>query len=63
MLINIEDDGVGFNKQNAGNGIGLSNIRERLKNHFGENFVLQIERREPRGTVIEIELPLLNQKN
>jgi len=63
LLINIEDDGVGFNKQNAGNGIGLSNIRERLKNHFGENFVLQIERREPRGTVIEIELPLLNQKN
>lgn len=63
LLINIEDDGAGYNKRNESNGIGLSNIRERLKNHFGENYILQIEKREPRGTVIEIELPLLNQKN
>lgn len=63
LLINIEDDGAGYNKRNESNGIGLANIRERLKNHFGDNYSLQIEKREPRGTVIEIELPLLNQKN
>ena len=62
LLINIEDDGVGFIQKSQDTGIGLSNIRERLKNHFGENYVLQIEKREPRGTIIEIELPLLNQR-
>lgn len=63
LLINIEDDGAGFNKRAESNGIGLSNIRERLKNHFGDNYALQIEKNEPHGTIIEIELPLLNQKN
>lgn len=63
LLINIEDDGAGFCKTNESNGIGLSNIRERLKNHFGDNYAIQIVKNEPHGTIIEIELPLLNQKN
>lgn len=63
LLINIEDDGAGLVKRKDSNGIGLSNIRERLKNHFGENYDLQIEKKEPKGTIVEIELPLLNQKS
>lgn len=58
LLINIEDDGTGFNKKKESNGIGLNNIKERLKNHFGENFSLEIEKNEPRGTIIELEIPL-----
>lgn len=60
LLINIEDDGAGYNHQNKSNGIGIANIRERLKNHFADNYSLLIEKKEPRGTIIEIELPLLN---
>lgn len=63
LLINIEDDGIGFNKRKESNGIGLNNIKERLKNHFGNNYSLAIEKNEPKGTIVEIEFPLLNQKD
>jgi LytS/YehU family sensor histidine kinase len=59
LLLKIEDDGVGYNKNNRSNGIGISNIRERLKNHFGDNYSLIIAKREPKGTVTEIEIPLI----
>lgn len=61
LLIKIEDDGAGYSSRKAGysNGIGISNIRERLKHHFGENFSLLIGQREPRGTMIEIEIPVI----
>lgn len=61
LLIKIEDDGAGYSQRKAGhsNGIGLSNIRERLKHHFAGNFSLLIGQREPRGTIIEIEIPVV----
>ncbi|MFN8307890.1 MAG: histidine kinase [Ferruginibacter sp.] len=58
LLIKIEDDGAGFNPVRTPGGIGLQNIKGRLDNHFGDRYSLQIQRREPRGTVIEIELPI-----
>ncbi len=60
LLIKIEDDGVGYNSMNNSTGIGIANIRERLKNHFGTNFSFLVGRRDPRGTIIEIEIPVLN---
>ena len=62
LLIKIEDDGVGFNKKQSPGGIGIQNITERLRNHFGEKFTLLIQRQEPRGTIVEIEIPVMNNK-
>jgi sensor histidine kinase YesM len=59
LLIKIEDDGIGYNKFNKSTGIGITNIRERLKNHFQGNFIFIIEKRQPKGTVIEIEIPVI----
>lgn len=59
LLLKIEDDGAGYNKNNKSEGIGISNIRERLKNHFGDKCSLIIAKREPKGTVSEIEIPLI----
>jgi len=47
-LIQIKDDGAGFdieNPQTKGNGIGLSNIKERLISLYGPEFAPQIESR------------------
>jgi len=40
-------------------GIGLSNVRERLRVLYGEDFQLEIESREGQGTTIRIEVPEL----
>lgn len=58
LLIKIEDDGIGYNNLNTSTGIGISNIRERLKNHFNEKFSFHIGRKNPKGTIIEIEIPV-----
>jgi two-component system sensor histidine kinase YesM len=40
-------------------GIGLSNVRERLRVLYGEDFQLDIESREGQGTTIRIDVPEL----
>jgi len=59
-LIQIKDDGAGFdieNPQTKGNGIGLSNIKERLISLYGPEFAPQIESRAGQGTRIIIRIP------
>ena len=61
LVIRIEDDGVGF--QDAGDssqsqlkrgGVGLQNVDQRLKLHFGDNYLMKIDSRPQKGTTVEI---------
>ena len=61
LIIRIEDDGVGF--QAAGDssqsqlkrgGVGLQNVDQRLKLHFGEDYQMKIDSVPKKGTTVEI---------
>src|SRR6266849_2248469 len=63
LYVEIEDNGVGISEERMPHvyveGIGLSNVRERLKVLYGTDFGLEIESREGQGTVIKIDVPSL----
>jgi two-component system, LytTR family, sensor kinase len=63
LRIEIEDNGVGISEEKMPHvyveGIGLSNVRERLRVLYGLDFRLEIESRPGQGTVIRIEVPEL----
>jgi LytS/YehU family sensor histidine kinase len=56
LRVSVEDTGEGI-KPKKGGGVGLSNIRERLKALYGNSARLVIEERAPRGVVASIEVP------
>jgi two-component system LytT family sensor kinase len=61
LHVSVEDDGVGISQDRLANlmdsGIGVNNVRERLKVLFGEEGVLRIESEEGRGTCVRIQVP------
>jgi two-component system LytT family sensor kinase len=63
LRIEIEDNGVGISEEKMPHvyveGIGLSNVRERLRVLYGTDFYLDIQSRPGEGTVIRIEIPEL----
>jgi two-component system LytT family sensor kinase len=63
LRIEIEDNGVGISEEKLPHvyveGIGLSNVRERLRVLYGTAFDLDIRSRIGEGTVIRIEIPEL----
>ncbi len=69
MLIVIRDDGVGIDPdiQNqvltpgfgSGNGVGLSNVHERLKGLFGKEYGLRIVSVPGEGTSVYVRIPLV----
>ena len=63
LQIEIEDNGVGISEEKMPHvyveGIGLSNVRERLRVLYGADFRLHIESRAGQGTLIRIEVPQL----
>ena len=63
LRIEIEDNGVGISEEKMPHvyveGIGLSNVRERLRVLYGADFHLDIQSRPGEGTVIRIEIPEL----
>jgi two-component system LytT family sensor kinase len=63
LHIEIEDNGVGISEEKMPHvyveGIGLSNVRERLRVLYGADFHLSIESRPGDGTVIRIDVPAL----
>ena len=63
LVITIEDNGVGIPKERMGQvfeeGIGISNVHERLRVLYGADFQMDISSREGEGTRIRIEIPEL----
>jgi sensor histidine kinase YesM len=57
LVIEVADTGVGFAEATAG-GLGLANVRERLRLAHGEAARLTVRGNVPQGTVVAIELPL-----
>jgi two-component system LytT family sensor kinase len=61
LHIEIEDNGVGISEEKMPHvyveGIGLSNVRERLRVLYGTDFNLDIQSRPGEGTIIRIDIP------
>ena len=56
LCVTVEDTGLGFSTA-ARAGIGLANIRERLRQLFGTNAALIMEPNQPSGTRATITVP------
>ena len=56
LCIEVADDGVGFSPQ-AGSGVGLANVRERLRSQYGPAARFTVEEASP-GTRVRLSLPL-----
>jgi sensor histidine kinase YesM len=63
LIIEIEDNGVGIPEDRMSqvyvDGIGISNVHERLRVLYGADFRMDINSREGEGTRIRIEVPEL----
>lgn len=57
VAITVADDGLGFDSQNAGTGIGLRNVRERLRLTYGERADLAIVSNFPSGVAATLTVP------
>jgi two-component system LytT family sensor kinase len=61
LLLEIEDDGVGIPEAQLSGilnkGIGVSNVKERLKVLYNQDYRMLIDSQPGRGTRIEIEVP------
>lgn len=59
LYLEVSDTGAGFDNGNAnGSGIGLDNIRQRLRSHYGREGTLKIESRRGNGTTAVIRMPV-----
>ena len=54
----VKDNGVGFGGSTSGSGIGLSNIRERLKQLYDDDAALSLSTGEDGGVEASIYLPM-----
>jgi two-component system LytT family sensor kinase len=63
LIVEVIDDGVGISEQRQaevyGSGIGISNVRERLKVVYGQDFQMKLESHPGKGTAIRIDIPEL----
>jgi len=63
LLLLVEDDGIGIPEARLATlldqGIGVSNVNERLKVLFGNQYRMWIDSQPGRGTSIQIEMPEL----
>lgn len=63
LVLEIEDNGIGIPEERLpgvyDEGIGISNVHERLKALYGDDFRLDISSQQGTGTCIRIEVPEL----
>lgn len=57
VAVTVADDGDGFNTRNSGTGIGLKNVRERLRLVFGGAASLSVVANFPAGVAATITVP------
>ena len=62
LFIKIEDDGAGLNTLHVKDGVGLSNVKSRLENMYGNEFDFRIHSNGGKGTIVEVRLPLSKEK-
>ena len=64
LHLTVEDDGVGIPEEKLAtlldHGIGVSNVNERLKVFFGDDYRMWVESRPGEGTRVQIEAPELH---
>lgn len=69
--IRIRDNGIGMpqavideilNGTGENQGVGLSNVQNRIKLYVGEGYGIHIESKEDIGTIVSIRLPILHQE-
>lgn len=64
LSVEVIDDGVGIPEDRQhevyDSGIGISNVRERLKVLYGQESIFEIESKPGKGTSIRFEIPELN---
>ncbi|QNK00615.1 sensor histidine kinase [Dyella telluris] len=58
IAITVADDGRGFNDASGGTGIGLKNVRERLRLIYGSAASLAVVSNAPEGVAATITVPL-----
>jgi LytS/YehU family sensor histidine kinase len=68
LYVFVQDDGVGILPERlqdvlkpgvgSGNGVGISNVHERMMGHYGEEYGLRIQSEPGVGTVVTMHLPL-----
>ncbi len=62
LAVTVADTGLGFGKgATAGTGVGLNNIRERLKLLYGNKASMTVADNTPAGTVVTLTVPYLAQ--
>jgi sensor histidine kinase YesM len=54
----VADDGRGFSEDGGGTGIGLKNVRERLRLAYGDAASLSIVANFPKGVAATITVPV-----
>lgn len=69
VILKIQDDGAGMSKEALAsvfqkkasdkrhNGVGMKNIEDRLKMHYGPDYGLFVESEEGRGTIVTVTIP------
>ncbi len=58
LAVTVADTGLGFGRAaTAGTGVGLANIRERLRLLYGSKATLTVAPNEPSGTVVTVTVP------
>ncbi len=73
MTVQVCDNGKGISEEDLsrvlspgfgkGMGIGLSNVNERLKNLYGEEYALEVISAENKGTKVTMRIPIMGGKN
>ncbi|MBL8516083.1 MAG: sensor histidine kinase [Betaproteobacteria bacterium] len=61
--VSVADDGVGFQEGTAGTGLGLKNVRDRLKLLFGERGTLSLATNFPAGVTATLVVPITRDIN
>ena len=58
LVCRVTDTGVGFDTNRVGNGVGLANVRERLRALHGDTAALSLRDNPEGGVIAELRLPV-----